>query len=104
MRERWPAIAKYFGLEGTGPLDEGEGSLKPGEYIEMHKDVLDQWGGKGSRVFEAEALDGYGFHFTFDRHMSLEKVRGVGFAEELEPNGSWFKAFGRLRDAGMIPG
>ena len=106
MSERWPAIANYFGLEGTGPLDDGkeEGLLRPGEYIEMHKGVLDRWGGKGSRVFKAEALDEYGYHFTFDRHMSLEKVKGVGFEEEMEPNASWFKAFDRLRAAGMIPG
>lgn len=103
MSERWPAIAKYFGLEGVAPLGDDEDALKPGEYIEKHKDVLDKWGGKGSRVFKAEALDGYGYHFTFDRHMSLEKVRGVGFEEEIEPDGSWFKAFDRLRAAGMIP-
>ena len=102
MSERWPAIANFFGLEGTGPLDDGKESLlKPGEYIEMHKG---RWSGKGSRVFKAEALDEYGYHFTFDRHMSLEKVRGVGFEEEIEPNKSWFKAFGRLRAAGMVPG
>ena len=108
MSERWPAIADYFGLEGTGPLDDDdhagkEDLLKPGEFIEMHKDVWDRWGGKGSRVFKAEALDEYGYHFTFDRHMSLEKVRGVGFEEEREPNASWFRAFERLRAAGMIP-
>ena len=101
MSERWPAIANYFGLEGTGPLEDMEGVLKPGEYIEMHKGLLD---GKASRVFKAEALDEYGYHFTFDRHMSLEKVRGVGFEEEIDPNASWFKAFDRLRAAGMIPG
>ena len=105
MSERWPAIANYFGLEGTGPVDDDdgkeEGPLKPGEYIEMHKGV---WDGKGSRVFKAEALDEYGYHFTFDRHMSLEKVKEVGFEEEMEPNASWFKAFERLRAAGMIPG
>ena len=105
MRERWPAIASYFHLEGVGP-DVGGGGvlLKPGEYIEKHKRVLEEeWEGKGTRVFKAEALDEYGYHFTFDRHLSLEKVRSVGFGEEIEPNASWFKAFDRMRDAGMIP-
>ena len=108
MSERWPAIANYFGLEGVGPLsDGGDGKdklLKPGEYIERHKNILDEWGGKGSRVFKAEALDEYGYHFTFDRQMSLDKVRGFGFEEEVEPKASWFKAFDRLRAASMIPG
>lgn len=104
MSERWPAIAKYFGLEGVGPDIDGKDVLKPGEYIEKHKQVLEAWGGKGSRVFKAEYLDEYGYHFTFDRHMILEKTRKVGFEEEIEPNTSWFKAFDRLRLAGMIPG
>lgn len=104
MSERWPAITKYFGLEGVGPVVDARDLLKPGEYIEKHKRVLGEWGGKGSRVFKAEYLDEYGYHFTFDRHMSLEKARKVGFDEEIEPDTSWFKAFDRLRLAGMIPG
>lgn len=60
MSERWSAIAKYFGLEGVGPGVDGKGGLKPGEYIEKHKHVLEEWGGKGSGVFKAEALDEYG--------------------------------------------
>ena len=104
MSERWPAIANYFGLEGVGPpVDGGKDVLKPGAYIEKHQRALDEWGGKSSRVFKAEALDGYGYHFDFDRHMKLEKVRRVGFAAEIEPNGSWFRAFDRLKAAGMIP-
>ena len=104
MSERWPAITKWFGLEGVWPDVNAEDALKPGEYMEKHKRVLEEQGGKGSRVFKAEYLDGYGYHFTFDRHMSLEKVRKVGFEEEIDPNSSWFRAFERLRSAGMIPG
>ena len=104
MSERWPAIARWFGLEGVGPDVDAKDALKPGEYMEKHKRVLEEQGGKGSKVFKAEYLDGYGYHFTFDRHMSLEKVRKVGFEEEIDPNSSWFRAFERLRSAGMIPG
>ena len=105
MSERWPAIANYFGLVGVGPLvdDDGKHLLKPGAYIETHQRVLDEWGGQSSRVFMVEALDGYGYHFDFDRHLKLEKVRQVGFGERVEPNGSWFRAFDRLKAAGMIP-
>ncbi len=77
--------------------------LKLGEYIAKHKQVLKEWGGKGSTVFKVEALDAYGYHYTFDRHMSLEKARKVGFKEEIEPMTSWFKAHDRLRLADMIP-
>ena len=104
MSEHWPAIAQYFGLEGVGPDVDTKNALKPGEYIEKHKQVLEDWGGKGTKVFRTEALDEYGYHFTFDRHMSLEKTRDVGFEEEIEPMASWTKAFDRLKMAGMIPG
>ena len=104
MSERWPAIAGYFGLKGVGPDFDGKDVLKPGEYIDKHKQVLEEWFGKVSMVFKAEALDDYGYHYTFDRHMSLEKARKAGFKEEIEPMTSWFKAFDRLRLAGMIPG
>lgn len=60
MSERWPAIAKYFGLEGVGPDVDGKDALKPGEYIEKHEQALEAWGGKDSRIFKAEYLDEYG--------------------------------------------
>ena len=103
MSERWPALADYFGLEGTGPTDDPN-LLKPGEYIKKHKGILEKHGAKGNEVFHAEFLDAYGYHFTFDRHLSLDKARLAGFMEEVNPNSSWFKAFDRFKQAGMIFG
>lgn len=48
MRERWPAIAGYFGLEGVGPSGVSMDVLKPGEYIEKHKRVWEEWVGRGA--------------------------------------------------------
>ena len=36
MAERWPVLAKYFGLEGSGPIDD-RNLLSPGEYIKKHR-------------------------------------------------------------------
>ena len=107
MSARWPALAKYFGLEGVGPVDDDDGKasvLKPGEYTEKHRRVLEERGVKGNEVFAAEFLDSYGYYLDFDRQLSLDKAREAGFEEEIDPKLSWFKAFDRLRKAGMIPG
>ncbi|KAI4171867.1 MAG: hypothetical protein LQ343_003944 [Gyalolechia ehrenbergii] len=104
MRDRWPALAAYFGLEGTAPVDDGEGMLKPSEYIKKHYGVLEKYRVKSSPVFQGEFLDSYGYYLDFDRHLSLEKVRKAGFTEAKDPNESWFKAFDRFKRAGMIAG
>ncbi|KAL9594508.1 MAG: hypothetical protein Q9219_007002 [cf. Caloplaca sp. 3 TL-2023] len=107
MRRRWPALAEYFGLVGTEPVEEqgdGKGMMKPSEFIKKHFKVLEEKGVRSSPVFKGEFLDSYGYYLDFDRQFSLEKVREAGFDEELDPNESWFKAFDRFKKAGMIAG
>ncbi|KAJ6473122.1 hypothetical protein C8R45DRAFT_1012304 [Mycena sanguinolenta] len=104
MRERWPALAAFFGLVGVGPPAPGAIVLKPGEYALKHQDVLKAKCRNPNEVFGAAFLDGYGYHFTADRQLSLEKIRAVGFTEELDPLESWFRAFRRFKEAGMVPG
>lgn len=103
MVTRWPALAAYFGLIGTGPAEDDSTVLKPSEYIQKHRHVLDQVGCKNSAVFKAEFLDSYGYYLTLDRQLSLDKVRSAGFLEEIDPISSWYKAFERFKSAGMIP-
>lgn len=102
MSERWPALANYFGLEGTGPMDDPN-TLKPGDYIKKHQHVLEEHAARRNKVFKADFLDSYGYYLNFDRQLSLDKARSVGFSEEIDPTSSWFKAFDRLKRAGMIP-
>ncbi|KAJ6544364.1 hypothetical protein B0H19DRAFT_1212553 [Mycena capillaripes] len=104
MRERWPALAAHFGLVGVGPLAADVVTLKPGEYALKHQDVLKAKCRKPNDVFGATFLDRYGYHLTFDRQLSLEKIREVGFLEEIDPLKSWIKAFERFKRAGMVPG
>ena len=101
MSERWPAFAAYFGLKGIGPVNDPN-VLEPGEYIKKHSHVLEEHGIKSNQVFKADFLDTYGYYLTFDRQLSLEKARSVGFLEEIDPISSWFKVFERFREAGMI--
>lgn len=102
MSERWPSLAKYFGLEGIGPVDDPH-ALKPGEYITKHQHVLEKLGIKSNKVFQSGFLDTYGYYLTTDRHLSLDKARSVGFSEEMDPTSSWFKAFDRFKKADMLP-
>ena len=103
MSERWPTLAKYFGLEGTGPSDDPN-TLRPGEYITKHQHVLEKPGCKTNIVFQARFLDTYGYYLTLDRHLSLDKARSIGFSEEIDPTSSWFRAFYRYGKAGMLAG
>ncbi|MCJ1247718.1 hypothetical protein MMC30_004933 [Trapelia coarctata] len=102
MTERWPALAHYFGLEGIGPVHDPT-LLKPGEYTRQYRKALEEQGVKANEVFKLEFLDTYGYCPTFDRHLSLGKARSAGFSEEIDPNPSWFEAFDRFKQAGLIP-
>ncbi|KAL8673607.1 MAG: hypothetical protein Q9168_001962 [Polycauliona sp. 1 TL-2023] len=104
MKERWPKLAAYFGLQGEAPIEGKEPVLKPSEYINKHRAKAEKLRMKCSPVFEGEFLDSYGFYLDFDRQLSLEKARKAGFGEELDPTASWFKAFDRFKAAGMIVG
>jgi len=102
MKEHWPAICKYFGLQGVSPTAK-KGILLPGEYVQKHKNVLNAKTGKKSVVFRGDFLDSYGFYLDFDRHFCLDRARSMGFTEEVDPCQSWYKAFDKFRKAGMMP-
>lgn len=100
-------MAAWFGLEGVGPGEGGEGEgeevLRPGKFVERHREVLERAGVKGgARVWQAEALDTVGECYAFDRRLGLGKIRAAGFVEERDAVGSWWRAFERFREAGMI--
>lgn len=118
----WPQLAKWFGLVGVSPTDEdssttdnklraGElpdtsSSLTPGEYIKKFKDVFKQHGRKkaisGGVGAGSRQLDSVGYWLTFDRQMSLEKLRATGFEGDKDPTAGWLDAFEMFREAGLI--
>jgi len=109
MEERWPRLCEYFGLVGTAPADEGEGEgedggkcLRPSKYVMEHKDVLEKAGIKGLHVWKAAFLDELGYRLDMDRHFDMEKLRSVGFTEEVDPGESWKQTFNMFKRAGMI--
>ncbi|KAL2206999.1 hypothetical protein CC79DRAFT_1335232 [Sarocladium strictum] len=118
--ELWPHLAKWFGLIGVGPpadsqtehesLKVGElpqtTSLTPSEYVDRYKDTFSQCGrdralnggvGAGRRQ-----LDSVGYWLTFDRQMSIKRLRETGFEEDRDPIQAWLDSFEMFRMAGLI--
>ncbi|KAJ5272528.1 hypothetical protein N7478_007653 [Penicillium angulare] len=120
--EIWPHLAKWFGLVGVGPPEEkleptkdslrvGElpqatTGLTPGEYIAKHNGIFAKCGrvnavgggvGAGSRQ-----LDSVGYWLTFDRQMSLTKLKSSGFELDGAPIQAWLYSFEMFRKAGLI--
>ncbi|ORY57731.1 uncharacterized protein BCR38DRAFT_501247 [Pseudomassariella vexata] len=113
MGEIWPKLAQWFCLVGVGPRKnatdqeaEAEKPSKPGEYVEKHNDVFHRAGldraaragvGAGS-----QQLDSVGWWLTFDRQLSLKRLRDTGFREDKDPLEGWLKSFEMFRRAGLI--
>lgn len=106
--QRWPILASYFGLEGTGP-DDGS-SLHPTVYIDQHwpefqtlcrekglqEDIIyKSMHNTGARMGSLRLMD-------FDRPFDLGRARALGFTEELDTATSWHTAFDRVRNAKIM--
>ena len=102
MRERWPVITRWFGLNGIAPVGDTTKTIKPSEYVDKHKPELVKKGFRDDLVLVPGWLDGYGFACNFDRQLSLNKIRRAGFQEDKDPNTSWLEAFNDFRRAGLI--
>ncbi|KAJ5786358.1 uncharacterized protein N7503_011570 [Penicillium pulvis] len=119
--EIWPRLANWFGLVGVGPVEDSQALdntlkagelpeatrfLTPGEYFAEHKEQFSELGranaisggvGAGRRQ-----LDSVGYWLTFDRQLSLEKLRGTGFEGDRDHVQAWLESFEMFRKAGLI--
>lgn len=105
--QRWPILASYFGLKGTGP---GGAGLHPTVYIDRHwaefqalcrdrglqeEVIYKSMHNTGARMGSLRLMD-------FDRQFDLGRARDLGFNEELSTEASWYTAFDRVRDAKIM--
>ncbi|CCF40776.1 hypothetical protein CH063_02427 [Colletotrichum higginsianum] len=101
----WPDLAGWFGLKGVGPTGD-EKALKPGEYVQKNKHLFEREGFSKAVVAGvgggSSQLDSVGYWLSFDRQLSLERLRVVGFTEERDPVEGWLEAFEKFRQAGII--
>jgi len=94
----WPMICSHFGLIGVPPLSQETPPLA--EYFASHLSELAELGEKyGTELelpfmmtTEVSLFDS----LTFDRQMSIQKVKGIGFLEEESPEKVWGKFFERM--------
>lgn len=103
MSELFPRLAAYFGLEAGGPPADIASIEMPSAYVERHGHVLDAMGVQRAAIWKAPWLDVYGTMYTYDRHMSLDKVREAGFVEERDPLEGWLEVFDRMKAERMLP-
>jgi hypothetical protein len=103
MRERWPQVAGWFGLKGCPPGKDASGSdQKPSEFVKENREKLEEAGMKGVDIWNAGQLDSVGYWLTFDRQLSLDRLREAGFGEERLPEEGWWESFEMFKKAGMI--
>ena len=110
--EIWPGIAKYFGLEGVGPVGK-QGSRKRGAIAGFAKENEARWRdleekhGLKKGIFERYGwgfIDGLTTAFDFDRQYDMSSVREIGFHEEVDTaKDGYLLAFDRMREGKIIP-
>ncbi|KUL86271.1 hypothetical protein ZTR_08338 [Talaromyces verruculosus] len=100
--ELWPQLAACR----RAVENQFETALTPGEYATKYRDIFAQQGrpdavskgvGYGSRQ-----LDSVGYWLTFDRQLSLDRLKETGFERDQDPIEGWLESFEMFRKAGLI--
>ncbi|UPX11932.1 uncharacterized protein EKO05_0002516 [Ascochyta rabiei] len=103
MRQRWPQVASWFGLRGIPPRDTASvNDPKPSDLIKAYREELREAEVKGVDIWNSGQLDSVGYWLTFDRHLSLNRLRNAGSHENRKPEEGWWDAFPMFKKAGMI--
>ena len=119
--EIWPQLARWFDIVGVAPTEHSQGqetalkvgelpqttpTMTPGQYVAKHKNIFADNGRlnavKGGVGAGSRQLDSVGYWLTFDRQMSLAKLRETGFEGENDPVQGWLESFEMFRKAGLI--
>ncbi|KAK3490370.1 uncharacterized protein B0T23DRAFT_420873 [Neurospora hispaniola] len=120
--EIWPHLAKWFGLVGVGPvaekasaldnsmgageLPESTSLLPPGKYVTKYRSIFKQHGRENAATKGVGAghrqLDSVGYWLTFDRQLSITKLRETGFEGDKDSVQGWLSTFEMFRKAELI--
>ncbi|KAI9373898.1 hypothetical protein BJX61DRAFT_551884 [Aspergillus egyptiacus] len=104
---KWPILAGYFGLEGIGPGQDGWGEIDKwwDAHQAAYQKMCDEYGLKkrsiepATWVFVKAGL----VLLDRDREMSLDKIRKLGFTEELPVGQGHCLAFDQMAAEKVIP-
>lgn len=104
---KWPIIAEYFGLRGTGPGERGWEDLE--EWWNEHQNDYRRM----CKAYQLEYRDVPPSSWIFlkagftlldrNREMCLDKIRAVGFKEEIPVGQGHIIALERIAEADLIP-
>ncbi|KAF1846275.1 uncharacterized protein K460DRAFT_339352 [Cucurbitaria berberidis CBS 394.84] len=106
--KRWPVLCEYFGLKGTGPVEN------PPEVRQFIKENFSTWkelekkhGLQEGHADHGKVFPGFEYAllvlFDFDRQYDMTKMYSTGFTEERDSATSWGGVFDRMRKAKIIP-
>ncbi|KAJ5360104.1 hypothetical protein N7517_009295 [Penicillium concentricum] len=104
---KWPILAEYFGLKGTGPGERGWENLE--EWWNEHQDNyrrMCKTYGLEHRIIPPSSWIFLKAGFTLldrNREMCLDKIRAVGFKEEIPVGKGHIIALERIAEAKLIP-
>ncbi|KAJ5947871.1 hypothetical protein N7466_000886 [Penicillium verhagenii] len=117
----WPRLASWFDLVGMGPVENSQAldntlkagelprstiDLTPGEYVLENMEKFAELGRanavRGGVGAGRQQLDSVGYWLTFDRQLSLEKLRRTGFEGDRDHVQGWLESFEMFRKAGLI--
>ena len=105
--DKWPILAEYFGLKGTGPGEKGweEIDVWWEEHQEEYKKMCEEYGLRVRQIPAATWIFVKAGVTLLDRNreMSLDKIRSVGFTEEQPVGHSHHAAFDHMAEAKIIP-
>lgn len=104
---KWPMLAGYFGLKGTGPSVDGWGGIDKwwNEHQEDYQKMCETYGLKrrdiseSAWVFSKVSLT----MLNHNRELSLDKIRSIGFTEELPVGQGHYVTLDRMIDERILP-
>ncbi|KAJ6083450.1 hypothetical protein N7467_007585 [Penicillium canescens] len=104
---KWPIIAEYFGLKGIGPGEKGWQDLEEwwNEHQEDYRRMCETYNLEHRDVPSSSWIFVKAGFTLLDRNreMSLGKIRGVGFEEEIPVGEGYIIALERIAEARLIP-
>ncbi|KAH8421694.1 3-oxo-Delta-4 [Colletotrichum scovillei] len=108
--ERWPVMVDYFGLQGTPPVEGAQTTFPVEKWWEEHQDdykrMCAEYGLKHRDIPAASWIFTMGVGFSLlqrNRAMCLDKIRSIGFKEELGMTEGYLIAFDRMVAANILP-
>lgn len=104
---KWLMLTEYFGLNGTGPIVDGWGGIDQwwNENQDDYQKMCERYGLQRREISEsAWIFFKAGFiMLNRNRELSLDKIRSIGFKEELPVGQGHYVALDRMRDERILP-